>query len=283
VTVTLEQVAKRYGRRQPWVLSGVEVQLVENTVTFLSGANGSGKTTLLRIVAGVTLPTAGAVRGRPGRVALVPDRFVAPARMTARAYLVHHGRIRGLTAPATRRRADELGERLGVSPGLDEPIQDLSKGNAQKIALVQAFIAPVELMVLDEPRTALDSRAAAVFGELLGSAVAAGTMVVISEPTPGQGHPGARRYELVGGRLQPLETPTTVTREPVMIRLRPRSEIGAAAASESFEALAQRTTFDGSVLTLSVISDHCDEVLRRALADGWSVLDVRRDRTAGPA
>lgn len=275
MTVTLEQVAKRYGWRHPWVLSDVDLELAEGAVTLLEGANGSGKTTLLRIIAGLTPPSAGRVRGRPRRVAVVPDRFVAPVRMTARAYLGHHGRIRGLTATRARQ-GTELGERLVILPGLDAPMQDLSKGNAQKVALAQAFMAPVDLLVLDEPRTALDAQAASVLDELLSAARRAGAMIVLSDPTPRRPYPDARRYRLAGGHLRPLDMGSTTTREQVTIRLRHRYPAATVEPSASFDALAVSVSPDEDGLTLIVDPDRSDEVLRCALSDGWSVLDVQR-------
>lgn len=278
VTISLEQVAKRYGWHQPWVVHGVDLELAEGALTLLTGVNGSGKTTLLRIIAGLTLPTTGIVRDRPRRVAVVPDRFVAPVRMTARAYLCHHGRLRGLTTVQAAQRAGDLGEWLGVLPGLGAAIQDLSKGNAQKIALAQAFVAPVDLLVLDEPRTALDARAAGALDELLDAASEVGTTVVLSDPTPGTGYPGAHRYEIASGRLQPLDAPAAATVEQVTVRLRHRLPGGPLEPLTSFDALAVRVSHDESDVTLVVNSDCCDDVLRCALSDGWSVLDVCRQR-----
>lgn len=60
----VEAVHKRYGRRAPWVLQGVDLALAPGTVTQVSGGNGSGKSTLLRVVAGLTRPTSGRVRDR---------------------------------------------------------------------------------------------------------------------------------------------------------------------------------------------------------------------------
>lgn len=278
MTVTLEQVAKRYGWRRPWVVHDVDLELAESALTLLSGANGSGKTTLLRIIAGLTMPSVGTVRGRPRRVAVVPDRFVAPVRMTARAYLCHHGRLRGLTTTQAAERAAELGERLGVVPSLDAAIQDLSKGNAQKIALAQAFLAPVDLLVLDEPRTALDAQAAAGLDELLDAAREAGTTAVLSDPTPGAGYPDAHRYQIAGGQLQPLDTAPAATVEQVTIRLHRRRPEAALKPLASFGALAVSVTPSENGLTLVVDPTRCDDVLRCALSDGWSVLDVRRQR-----
>ena len=295
MTVTLEKVAKRYGRHDPWVISDIDLELPESAVTLVGGANGSGKTTLLRIIAGLTLPNVGMVRGRPRRVAVVPDRFVAPTRMTCRAYLGHHGRIRGLPATRARQQAAELGERLAVLPGLDAPIQDLSKGNAQKVAVAQAFMAPVDLLVLDEPRAGLDAPAASVLDELLAEARKAGATTVLSDPTPGPHYPDARRYQLVGGHLRPVDGTPATSRGRVTIRLLPlhpgamaksadradravaADRADAAGAAASFDALAVSASPDEGGLTLVVDPDRSDEVLRFALSDGWSVVCVQRD------
>jgi ABC-type bacteriocin/lantibiotic exporter with double-glycine peptidase domain len=63
--VRLEAVGKRYGVRQPWVVRGVSADLCPGRLIRVSGRNGSGKSTLLRVVAGVSLPSAGKVTGRP--------------------------------------------------------------------------------------------------------------------------------------------------------------------------------------------------------------------------
>jgi ABC-type Na+ transport system ATPase subunit NatA len=289
VTVTLEQVAKRYGWRRPWVVEDVDLELAESALTLLSGANGSGKTTVLRIIAGLTQPSAGVVRGRPRRVAVVPDRFVAPVRMTARAYLCHHGRLRGLTTVQAAKRAAELGERLGVVPGLGAAVQDLSKGNAQKIALAQAFLVPVDLLVLDEPRTGIDAQATAVLDELLDAATEFGTTVVLSDPAPGAGYPEAHRFQLAGGHLHPVDGGPAATDDQSQVTIRLRRRLPSAAGISggpfaSFAALAMRVSSDDGGLTLIVDPDRCDDVLRAALSDGWSVLDVqRRGRPRWPA
>ncbi len=257
--------------------------LPEGSLTVLSGANGSGKSTVLRIIAGLSMATAGVVRGRARRVAVVPDRFVSPVRMTARSYLCHHGRVRGMTSAQAGRRAGELGERLGILPGLDVAVQDLSKGNAQKVALAQAFLAPVDLLVLDEPRTALDARAAAVLDELLAAASVAGTTVVLSDPTSGLAYPDASHYEIAGGNLVSFDGPAGPSDQQVTIRLRPRLPVGSSAPLTSFNALAVSIEPGGDDLTLVVGSDRSDDLLGLALREGWSVLDVRREAPVSPA
>jgi ABC-type multidrug transport system ATPase subunit len=198
VTLRLQQVGKRYGRR--WVFEDVDLELPPESLTVVRGANGSGKSTLLRIAAGVTRPSRGTVRRRPQRVALVPDRF-APPRLSGRAYLEHLGRLRGLGPDVRRRRIDELVELLGLVPGPDVPLHALSRGNAKKVALAQAFLAPAELIVLDEPRAALDQDAEAALEVLVETARAFGAAVLVADHADVPGT--ASRHVLANGRLEP--------------------------------------------------------------------------------
>jgi ABC-type multidrug transport system ATPase subunit len=151
VSVRLEGVRKRFGRAEPWVLDGIDATFAAGAVTLVVGGNGSGKSTLLRTVVGASAPTRGRVLRPAGPAAYVPERLPAELRMTARQYVRHMGRLRGLPAPAVTARAEELFERLGLRPGPDVPVGELSKGNSQKVALTQALLAPTALLVLDEP------------------------------------------------------------------------------------------------------------------------------------
>jgi ABC-type Mn2+/Zn2+ transport system ATPase subunit len=273
--VTLEAVAKRYGWRGVWVLRDVDLELAPGSMTLLSGVNGSGKTSLLRIIAGGSRATSGVVRGAR-RVAVVPDRFVPPARMTGRSYLRHQGRLRGLPTAEANRRAEELGECLGVRPGLDVALQDLSKGNVQKVALAQAFLAPVDLLTLDEPRTAIDPQAVAALDDLLEGARRRGTTVVVTDPIPEAAYAGTRRYQLAAGHLRSLDGVGPPLCGQVTIRLLKPGR-GVELTGAPLVALAETSSEEGDgVITLAVDAEHSDELLRRALGEGWSVLDVHR-------
>lgn len=197
--LSLSGVAKRYG--QVTVLRHVTMVVAPGEVVAVSGRNGCGKSTLLRIAAGLVAPSGGVVDARPARFAVVPDRFTPPERMTARSYLRHHGRMRALDPTSADRRAELLAERLGVAPGLDAELRRLSQGNARKVQIAQAFLAPLDLVLLDEAVGVLDDEGRAAVCDLVDEAAAAGAAVLRTDPAGAASH-ASRRLSLADGALE---------------------------------------------------------------------------------
>jgi ABC-2 type transport system ATP-binding protein len=143
-------VAKAFGRRT--VLAAVELELAGPGLVRFEGANGAGKSTLLRLLAGVSRPTHGRVE-QPRTRAFVPERFRATGGLRAAELL----RLAG-GRPV-----------LGVDALLRRPMAALSQGQAQRVALAAALTNPADLLVLDEPFTALDADAAGELETLLAA------------------------------------------------------------------------------------------------------------------
>lgn len=255
----LDGVRKRFSRRGRWVLDGVDLSLPRGACTVVAAANGAGKSTLLRIAAGASVPTAGWVHGRPRTVAYVPERAPVRLRMTTRQYLAHMGRLQAIPAGQVRARATELYERLALRPGPDVPISALSKGNSQKVALIQAFLKPVELLVVDEPYTGLDALASASVRELLAEAAGAGAAVLVS------GHERAGGdFVLRDGQLSPV----TAGPERIM-------RVVLAGGSEPGELAGHALSLTGDRDRLVVRTADADRLLMHALAVGWSLVEAR--------
>jgi ABC-2 type transport system ATP-binding protein len=173
----LEAVGKRYGIRQPWVVRGVTADLPAGRLIRVSGRNGSGKSTLLRVVAGVSLPSAGKVTGRP-HTGYVPERFPGGLPFSGREYLLHLARVHGLRGDEARRRVGQWLERLGAAGYADQSLRTMSKGMCQKMAIAQALLPSPGLLVLDEAWTGLDQAARAELDAAVGERVAAGGAVL---------------------------------------------------------------------------------------------------------
>jgi ABC-type multidrug transport system ATPase subunit len=181
--VRLEAVGKRYGLRQPWVVRSVSADLRAGQLIRVSGRNGSGKSTLLRVVAGVSMPSAGTVTGRP-HAGYVPERFPGGLPFSGREYLMHLARVHGLRGEHGRQRVEEWLERLGAAGYADQSLRSMSKGMCQKMAIAQALLPSPGLLVLDEAWTGLDEAARAELDAAVTERVAAGGIAVFVDHDP---------------------------------------------------------------------------------------------------
>jgi ABC-2 type transport system ATP-binding protein len=186
--VRLEQVGKRYGLRQPWIVRDVSLDVRAGRLVRLEGANGSGKSTLLRVLAGACLPSAGRVTGRPS-TGYVPERFPPGLPFSGREFLTHLGRIHGLGRASLAGLVDDCLERVGAAEYARVPMRALSKGMCQKVAVAQALLPGPGLLVLDEAWTGLDAAARGVLDDAVAQRLADGAAVVFVDHDSG-GWPG---------------------------------------------------------------------------------------------
>jgi len=184
----LAKITKRFGRHA--VLRGVDLRLEGGELLGLIGANGAGKTTLLSIAAGLLPSTSGARSfwGVPhldldaqvrARLALVSHTAQIYARLTARENLELFAALRnaaGLGAEAP----GPLLDRLGLSHAIDRIAGTFSRGMLQRLALARALVGRPELLLLDEPFTALDRPGRALLADVLVEEARRGTAVLLS-------------------------------------------------------------------------------------------------------
>jgi ABC-2 type transport system ATP-binding protein len=161
----VEGLAKNYG--EVVALRDLTVRVDEGQCLVLLGRNGAGKTTALRCMAGVLMPSAGAVRvdgvdsaedpaSVRARVGLMPEVPGLYERMSARAYLDHFGAIYNVEPSLRRRRIDQLLEIFELADAGDRWLGTFSKGMRQKVALIRATLHHPRLVLADEPTSALD-------------------------------------------------------------------------------------------------------------------------------
>ncbi len=164
-------VAKSFGgRRTVRAVDRVSLHVRRGEIYGLLGANGSGKSTLIRMFSTLLSPDSGDVRVFGHDVAaeeLAVKRLINRVsveasffkKLSAMENLVYAGRLYGQSGAEARERAGAILRRLGITDDrFDEPLEKLSRGMQQKVAIARAFLTAPMLLLLDEPTTGLDIR-----------------------------------------------------------------------------------------------------------------------------
>jgi ABC-2 type transport system ATP-binding protein len=181
--IEARDLTRSYGKRRGIV--DVDFEVREGEAFGFLGPNGAGKTTTIRVLLGFIKPTSGhvAVFGRdPWKDAPEVHRKLSYlgsdpgylGELTAAEQLDYLGSLRGLGKGAWR----PLAERLDLDPHVR--IRRLSRGNRQKVAVVQAFMGNEPLLVMDEPSSGLDPLLQREFLALVAEARAQGRTVFLS-------------------------------------------------------------------------------------------------------
>ena len=204
-------LTKRFG--SVTAVDTLDLRVEPGEVFGFLGPNGAGKSTTIRLLLDLIRPTSGVARlfgldsraDAPAihrRIGFVPSEVAMPRDLTAERYLAYRDDLRRLDT-ATARHA--LAERLGAELG--RRIGDMSTGNRQKIALIQALAHDPELVILDEPSRGLDPLVQYALHELLRERVDRGATVFLSSHSIAEVDRTATRVGIIrGGCLIAVES-----------------------------------------------------------------------------
>lgn len=213
--IRLTGLSKQFGSIR--ALDGIDLEVNRGEVFGFLGPNGAGKSTAIRILLDLIRPTAGhaeVLGQRPQRggtelrskIGYLPGELRLPEHTTAGHYLQHLARLRdnrGLDG------INKLAERFDLN--LDRTIGKLSKGNKQKIGVVQAFMHRPELLILDEPTSGLDPLLQHEFRELVQERCGEGATLFMSSHVLGEIEATVERVAIIrDGRLVDIDDLTTL-------------------------------------------------------------------------
>jgi ABC-2 type transport system ATP-binding protein len=265
--VLTEDLTKFYGKHLG--LDGLDLEVRPGEVFGFIGPNGAGKTTTIRLLLDLIRPTRGRLRvlgqdPRSGgatlrrRLSYLPGELPLDGRQSARELLSFLGNLRGGVA---QEQIDRLAERLKLD--LSRPIRGLSKGNKQKVGLVQAFMGDPELLILDEPSSGLDPLLQQEFLAMVREVRTSGRTVFMSSHVLAEVEHVADRVGILrAGRLVAAEDIEVLRRRAVRrVEIRFDAPVPAAA----FEGLAdvREVTVDGEVLHC-VVDGKADALVKGA-------------------
>jgi beta-exotoxin I transport system ATP-binding protein len=207
--IAVTGLTKRFGKVT--AVADLTLEVAAGQILGFLGPNGAGKTTTIRTLMGFLRPTSGQARvlgaragdvPTRGRIGYLPGDLRVEPSMTGTELFAWYGRLRGRHDQG---RVDELCQRLGLDP--TRPFGALSKGNRQKVGIVQAFCHDPEVLLLDEPTSGLDPLVQREFLNLLEAAAGRGAAVLFSSHVLPEVERAAHRVAIIrAGRLVTLAT-----------------------------------------------------------------------------
>ena len=191
IAVTVDRVVKAFGRRHGWLsalrlpskgagvdrespvtvaVDRVSFEIHEGEIFGVLGPNGSGKSTLIRLLATLLRPDEGTIEifghdvvREPLAVQRLLNRVSVEAsffkKLSPMENLLYGARLYGLQGQDIREQVHGILERLDIpKKNIDQPMEQMSRGMQQKIAITRAILSAPRLLLLDEPTTGLDPR-----------------------------------------------------------------------------------------------------------------------------
>jgi ABC-2 type transport system ATP-binding protein len=184
--VRVDEVTKRFDKTL--ALDNVSLELRRGEIFGLLGPNGAGKTTLIRTILDLIKPDSGRVEifGRSfapadrNRIGYLPEERGLYPRQKVGAVLEYLGTLKGMGPSAARTAAAAWLARFGLTEYADRKVEQLSKGNQQKVQICGTLMASPDLVCLDEPLSGLDPISARVVMRVIRDLAAEGRTVLLS-------------------------------------------------------------------------------------------------------
>jgi ABC-2 type transport system ATP-binding protein len=162
VVLAVRDVVKTFGVVR--AVDGVSFTVRQGTITGLLGRNGAGKTTTIRMITGIFLPDSGSIEWAGGvggrdardRIGYLPEERGLYKQMKIFELLLFLAEIKGRRGAGVAKSIDRWLERFELGDKRDAKVEELSKGNQQKVQLIGTLLHDPELIILDEPQSGLD-------------------------------------------------------------------------------------------------------------------------------
>ena len=174
--IEIQQLTKQFGDLR--AVDDVSLAVPAGEFFVILGPNAAGKTTTIKVMAGLMKPTSGSVRicgfdigtspiEARRRMAYVPDFPFLYDKLTPAEFFRFTGKLFGMKDAAMEAEAEHLAKRFNLGEFLAKPIESLSHGTKQRVAIVSALMHSPEVVVFDEPMVGLDPHHSRVLKDIL--------------------------------------------------------------------------------------------------------------------
>ncbi|MEY2583649.1 MAG: putative transport system ATP-binding protein [Ilumatobacteraceae bacterium] len=213
LVVRAVDVARTFGTGRSAVVAvhGVSCEVLPHDLIALTGPSGSGKTTLLHLLAGLDVPTTGTIEWpsigsrvglRPGPIAIV---FQAPSLLPPLDVVENVALpllLEGVNRNEAREAALSALKRLGLEPLATKLPEELSGGQAQRVAVARVLAGRPQLILADEPTGQLDHASGeVVMDALIATAIDIGAALIVNTHDAAVADRLTRRWTMHSGRL----------------------------------------------------------------------------------
>ena len=271
-------------------LDGLDLEVTAGESFGFLGPNGAGKSTTIRILLDLLRPTGGEAlvlgqrpaeggTGLRARIGYLPGELRLPPSRRAGDYLYHLDRLRG---GGHRTRIEELARRFDLD--LHRLIGRLSRGNKQKVGIIQSVMHRPELLILDEPTSGLDPLLQREFHELLDGARTDGATVFMSSHVLSEVEAVSERVAIIrSGKLVDIDVVADVRhRAGQTVEIRFADDVPASAFAEVVEVrdLTVEAGPAGGTVVRGVLRGEPDRFLKAACryrVTGWEARDRELD------
>ncbi|WP_197708603.1 ABC transporter ATP-binding protein [Pseudomonas sp. LFM046] len=278
-------LTKRFG--QLTAVDGLNLKVNRAEVFGFLGPNGCGKSTTIRMLCGLLLPSAGEIEvlgcripqdaeTLKRRIGYMTQKFSLYEDLTVYENLEFLATVQDLDRRAARQRIDELLERYWLEDRRNQLAGTMSGGQKQRLALAGAVLHKPDLLLLDEPTSAVDPQSRREFWDSLFELAEAGTTLLVSTHYMDEAERCTRLGILDAGRLvadgSPADLMAALPGRPLLVECdQPRQAQRALQDAEEVIAMAQ---IGASLRVLSAVADARERIARR-LADQGIVASVK--------
>lgn len=160
MTINITNLSKQY--RHQKIFDHFNLTIDNQQINFLIGANGTGKSTFLKCLLKL-IKYQGRISGHDVVIAYMPEKLMLPDYVKVKDFIALIGKVRGMKEEQIDQKIKELAIKFKMLKHLEKRMIELSKGERQKVLLIQSFLSDADLYIFDEPLNGLDKDAQLVF------------------------------------------------------------------------------------------------------------------------